>query len=131
MKMTGAIRKQLSAFLEGFYNIIPRRLISIFNEQELELLVSGLPVIDIDDLKANTEYHKYQANSLQIIWFWRALRSFDQTDKAKFMQFVTGSSKVKTKKWNFCSKALVIKSKEERHKLFMYYLKPSYVYLLS
>ena len=47
MKMTGAIRKQLSAFLEGFYNIIPRRLISIFNEQELELLVSGLPVIDI------------------------------------------------------------------------------------
>ena len=98
MKMTGAIRKQLSAFLEGFYNIIPRRLISIFNEQELELLVSGLPVIDIDDLKANTEYHKYQANSLQIIWFWRALRSFDQTDKAKFMQFVTGSSKVKKKK---------------------------------
>merc|ERR1711884_99051 len=94
MKMTGAIRKQLSAFLEGFYNVIPRRLISIFNEQELELLVSGLPVIDVDDLKANTEYHKYQSNSLQIIWFWRALRSFDQTDKAKFMQFVTGSSKV-------------------------------------
>ena len=102
MKMTGAIRKQLSAFLEGFYNIIPRRLISIFNEQELELLVSGLPVIDIDDLKANTEYHKYQANSLQIIWFWRALRSFDQTDKAKFMQFVTGSSKVKIVILRFC-----------------------------
>ena len=94
MKMTGAIRKQLAAFLEGFYNIIPRRLISIFNEQELELLLSGLPTIDIDDLKSNTEYHKYQANSLQIVWFWRALRSFDQTDKAKFLQFVTGSSKV-------------------------------------
>ena len=41
MKMTGAIRKQLGAFLEGFYDIIPRRLISIFNEQELELLLSG------------------------------------------------------------------------------------------
>ncbi|XP_059079512.1 E3 ubiquitin-protein ligase HUWE1-like isoform X2 [Tigriopus californicus] len=94
MKMTSAIRLQLSAFLEGFYNIIPRRLISIFNEQELELLLSGLPNVDVDDLKANTEYHKYQANSLQIVWFWRALRSFDQTDKAKFMQFVTGSSKV-------------------------------------
>ena len=40
MKMTGAIRKQLAAFLEGFYDIIPRRLISIFNEQELELLLS-------------------------------------------------------------------------------------------
>ncbi|XP_025833004.1 E3 ubiquitin-protein ligase HUWE1-like [Agrilus planipennis] len=94
MKMTGAIRQQLNAFLEGFYDIIPMRLISIFNEQELELLISGLPNVDIDDLKANTEYHKYQSNSLQIQWFWRALRSFDQAERAKFLQFVTGTSKV-------------------------------------
>nr|XP_042906094.1 E3 ubiquitin-protein ligase HUWE1 [Parasteatoda tepidariorum] len=93
-KMTGAIRKQLKAFLEGFYEIIPKRLISIFNEQELELLISGLPNIDIDDLKANSEYHKYQTTSLQIQWFWRALRSFDQADRANFLQFVTGTSKV-------------------------------------
>ncbi|XP_023229433.1 E3 ubiquitin-protein ligase HUWE1-like [Centruroides sculpturatus] len=93
-KMTGAIRKQLNAFLEGFYEIIPKRLIAIFNEQELELLISGLPNVDIDDLKANTEYHKYQPTSLQIQWFWRALRSFDQADRAKFLQFVTGTSKV-------------------------------------
>merc|ERR1712142_1129545 len=93
-KMTGAIRKQINAFLDGFYDIIPKRLISIFNEQELELLISGLPSIDIDDLKANTEYHKYQFNSLQIQWFWRALRSFDRAQRAKFLQFVTGTSKV-------------------------------------
>lgn len=59
-------RYRLNAFLEGFYDIIPKRLISIFNEQELELLISGLPNIDIEDLKANTEYHKYQANSIQV-----------------------------------------------------------------
>lgn len=62
----GAIRKQLAAFLEGFYEIIPKRLISIFTEQELELLISGLPNIDIDELKANTEYHKYQSSSIQV-----------------------------------------------------------------
>ena len=50
MKMTGAVRKQLDTFLEGFYEIIPRKLIAIFNEQELELLISGLPEIDIDDV---------------------------------------------------------------------------------
>ncbi|XP_033745348.1 E3 ubiquitin-protein ligase HUWE1-like isoform X3 [Pecten maximus] len=94
MKMTGAIRKQLNAFMEGFYDIIPKRLISIFNEQELELLISGLPNIDIDDLKSNTEYHKYQSTSLQVQWFWRALRSFEQSDRAQFLQFVTGTSKV-------------------------------------
>ncbi|XP_034939530.1 E3 ubiquitin-protein ligase HUWE1 isoform X2 [Chelonus insularis] len=94
MKMTGAIRKQLNSFLEGFYDIIPKRLISIFNEQELELLISGLPNVDIEDLRANTEYHKYSPTSLQIQWFWRALRGFDQADRAKFLQFVTGTSKV-------------------------------------
>jgi hypothetical protein len=65
-KMTGSIRKQIESFLEGFYEIIPKRLISIFDEQELELLISGLPTIDLDDLKANTEYHKYNENSLQV-----------------------------------------------------------------
>lgn len=65
-KMIGSIRQQINAFLEGFYSIIPKSLISIFNEQELELLISGLPDIDIEDLKANTEYHKYRPNSLQV-----------------------------------------------------------------
>ncbi|XP_064399727.1 E3 ubiquitin-protein ligase HUWE1-like isoform X3 [Halichondria panicea] len=94
MKMTGSIQAQIKSFLEGFYEVIPKDLISIFNEQELELLISGLPSIDIDDLKANTEYHKYSETSLQIQWFWRALRSFDQADRARFLQFVTGTSKV-------------------------------------
>ena len=31
---------------------------------------------------------------LQIIWFWRALRAFDQGERARFLQFVTGTSKV-------------------------------------
>lgn len=57
---------RLDAFLEGFYDIIPKSLISIFNEQELELLISGLPDIDIEDLRTNTEYHKYTPKSLQV-----------------------------------------------------------------
>ncbi|KHJ99297.1 hypothetical protein OESDEN_00722 [Oesophagostomum dentatum] len=94
MKMTGSIRKQLDAFLTGFYEVIPKQLISMFNEQELELLISGLPDVDIDDLQNNTEYKMYTKTSAQIQWFWRALRSFEPEDRAKFLQFVTGTSKV-------------------------------------
>ncbi|PIC34687.1 hypothetical protein B9Z55_014266 [Caenorhabditis nigoni] len=94
MKMTGSIRKQLDAFLTGFYEIIPKDLISMFNEQELELLISGLPTVDIDDMAANTDYKGFQKTSTHIQWFWRALRSFEKEDKAKFLQFVTGTSKV-------------------------------------
>lgn len=34
-------------------------LISIFNDHELELLISGLPDIDVADLRANTEYNGF------------------------------------------------------------------------
>lgn len=44
--LTNAIRPQINAFLEGFNNLVPRELISIFNDKELELLISGLPEID-------------------------------------------------------------------------------------
>ena len=52
----------------GFHDIIPAELVAIFNEQELELLISGLPEIDVDDWKSNAEYHNYSASSPQI-WF--------------------------------------------------------------
>ena len=93
-RLVKSVEEQLTEFLKGFHDIIPPELISIFNEQELELLISGLPEIDIDDWKNNTEYHNYQATSPQIQWFWRAVRSFDKEEKAKLLQFVTGTSKV-------------------------------------
>ena len=38
-----SVQQQLDAFLDGFYEIIPKDLISIFTYKELELLISGLP----------------------------------------------------------------------------------------
>ncbi|KAF2229264.1 hypothetical protein EV356DRAFT_580953 [Viridothelium virens] len=93
-KMIGAVSEQLEHFLTGFHDIVPAELIAIFNEQELELLISGLPDIDVDDWKNNTEYHTYTATAPQIQWFWRAVRSFDKEERAKLLQFVTGTSKV-------------------------------------
>ncbi|KAI6927124.1 putative E3 ubiquitin-protein ligase [Hortaea werneckii] len=93
-RLITSVQQQLDKFLEGFHDIIPQELVSIFNEQELELLISGLPEIDLDDWKNNTEYHNYQATSPQIQWFWRAVRSFDKEEKAKLLQFITGTSKV-------------------------------------
>lgn len=92
-KLLTSVKDQMDNFLTGFHGIIPAELISIFNEQELELLISGVPDIDVNDWKSNTEYHQYTAASQQIQWFWRAVRSFDKEERAKLMQFVTGTSK--------------------------------------
>lgn len=93
-RLTGSVQSQLEKFLGGFHDIVSPELIAIFNEQELELLISGLPDIDVDDWKNNSEYHNYSASSSQIQWFWRAVRSFDKEERAKLLQFVTGTSKV-------------------------------------
>lgn len=93
-RLTGAVHEQLEHFLKGFHDIVPAELVAIFSEQELELLISGLPEISVDDWKNNTEYHGYTAASPQIQWFWRAVRSFDKEERAKLLQFVTGTSKV-------------------------------------
>nr|GEV63223.1 E3 ubiquitin-protein ligase UPL2-like [Tanacetum cinerariifolium] len=93
-RLTTAIRPQINAFLEGFNELISRDLISIFHDKELELLISGLPDIDLDDMKANTEYSGYSAASPVIQWFWEVAQAFSKEDKARLLQFVTGTSKV-------------------------------------
>ncbi|XP_051125493.1 E3 ubiquitin-protein ligase UPL1 isoform X2 [Andrographis paniculata] len=92
--LTNAIRPQITAFLEGFNELVPRELISIFNDKELELLISGLPEIDLVDLKANTEYTGYTAASNAVQWFWEVVEGFSKEDRARLLQFVTGTSKV-------------------------------------
>ncbi|XP_062199173.1 E3 ubiquitin-protein ligase UPL1-like isoform X2 [Phragmites australis] len=92
--LTTAIRPQINSFLEGFTELVPRELISLFNDKELELLISGLPEIDLDDLKANAEYIGYSAASPVIQWFWEVAKAFSKEDMARLLQFVTGTSKV-------------------------------------
>ena len=54
-----------------------QELITIFNDLELELLISGLPEIDVADLRANTEYAGYTAASRVIQWFWEVSGPLD------------------------------------------------------
>ena len=93
-KLYETIKSQVEALLKGFYEIIPQKLISIFNYRELELVISGLPTIDIRDWKNNTEYENYNTESPVIKNFWEIIESFDNDERAEFLQFVTGCSKV-------------------------------------
>ena len=94
MKMTKNIQAQIDAFKSGFHELIPIDLISIFDSKELELLISGLPEVDLEDLKNNTDYHNYSPDSMVIVWLWEVLDEFSHEERAEFIQFVTGSSKV-------------------------------------
>eukprot|EP01086_Lenisia_limosa_P002893 TRINITY_DN1697_c0_g1_i4.p1 TRINITY_DN1697_c0_g1~~TRINITY_DN1697_c0_g1_i4.p1 ORF type:complete len:795 (-),score=150.24 TRINITY_DN1697_c0_g1_i4:157-2541(-) len=87
------IKDQLEALSKGLYEVVPRSDIAIFNEQELELLISGIAELDVNDWKENTEYRNgYSETDPTIQNFWKAVASFDNEKRCKLLQFVTGTS---------------------------------------
>ncbi|KAI5477219.1 E3 ubiquitin-protein ligase HUWE1 [Pseudohyphozyma bogoriensis] len=82
-RLSVEIKDQMAALLKGLYEIVPKDLLQIFSEKELELLISGMPEIDVDEWRANTDLHNFSPTHPVIGYFWRAL-----------LQFVSGSSRV-------------------------------------
>ncbi|CAL1707508.1 unnamed protein product [Somion occarium] len=93
-RLYSSIKEQIESLLTGFYEIIPKDLIQIFDEKELELLISGTPDIDVDEWRAATEYNGYTSSDPVIVWLWRALKSFNREERAKVLSFATGTSRV-------------------------------------
>jgi E3 ubiquitin-protein ligase HUWE1 len=58
------------------------------------VLISGMTTIDVDELKNATQMSGWKNSDPEIAWFWRALRSFSQEERARFLMFVTSSSRV-------------------------------------
>jgi E3 ubiquitin-protein ligase NEDD4 len=99
-RLVDRTKSQLAELLKGFYEVVPEPLLSVFDFQELELLLHGLPVIDMDDWIKNTDYTgdlHGQPNHKVVTWFWDTVREFDDEKKAKLLQFVTGTSGVPSK----------------------------------
>jgi hypothetical protein len=94
----GRVRSQLAELLRGFYDVVPEPLLAILDFQDLELLLHGLPNIDMDDWVSNTLCSGDVANNQKVIqWFWEVVREFEQEQKAKLLQFVTGKCGAKRK----------------------------------
>ncbi|RKP39957.1 putative E3 ubiquitin-protein ligase [Dimargaris cristalligena] len=93
-KIRGRIEEQFNAFSEGFYSLIPRDLIVVFDERELELLIGGMSEIDVDDWKKHTDYRGYTESDVVIQWFWKCVRNWDMETKSRLLQFTTGTSRI-------------------------------------
>ncbi|KAM6935755.1 E3 ubiquitin-protein ligase HACE1 isoform 1-T2 [Lycodopsis pacificus] len=95
LRMTRAIQPQINGFLQGFHTFILPSLVQLFDEYELELLLSGMPEIDVQDWCRNTEYTSgYDTQEPVIQWFWEVVNSLSQEERVLLLQFVTGSSRV-------------------------------------
>nr|KAF6338097.1 HECT, C2 and WW domain containing E3 ubiquitin protein ligase 1 [Pipistrellus kuhlii] len=87
--------QQTEALVRGFYEVIDSRLVSVFDARELELVIAGTAEIDLNDWRNNTEYRGgYHDGHLVIRWFWAAVEHFNNEQRLRLLQFVTGTSSV-------------------------------------
>lgn len=93
-KIYRRIEEQFKAFIDGFNELIPQELVNVFDERELELLIGGLAEIDVEDWKKHTDYRGYQENEQVIQWFWQCIKEWDSEQKARLLQFTTGTSRI-------------------------------------
>ncbi|EPB67745.1 HECT-domain protein, partial [Ancylostoma ceylanicum] len=88
--VSGEEGQDAGGLLREWFSVITRE---IFNPNYALFITAPGDMVTYMINKAsyiNPEHLDY----FKIQWFWRALRSFEPEDRAKFLQFVTGTSKV-------------------------------------
>ncbi|KAM4606558.1 E3 ubiquitin-protein ligase HECW1 [Polymixia lowei] len=87
--------QQTEALVRGFYEVVDSRLVSVFDARELELVIAGTAEIDLNDWRSNTEYRGgYHDSHIVMRWFWGAVERFNNEQRLRLLQFVTGTSSV-------------------------------------
>lgn len=76
-------RKRVKEFIDsikkGLHSVIPEKLLRIFEPHEMEMILYGVPFIDIEDWEKNTEYQgAYHLNHKNIYWFWEFVKAQPQ-----------------------------------------------------
>ncbi|EJF56635.1 HECT-domain-containing protein [Dichomitus squalens LYAD-421 SS1] len=94
-KLTKQIKKQSTAFFEGLSEIIDPKWLRMFNQQELQILLGGVDSpIDVEDLRANTQYGGlYDDHHLTIQLFWEVVNELSHEDRRKLLRFATSCSR--------------------------------------
>lgn len=100
-RLLGRYEAQVNELLLGFFDVIPEPLLTIFDFQELELLMCGLPEIEMENWMEHTEYSgeydREGPNHEVCVWFWEVVSEYDHELRARLLQFVTGTSGVPAK----------------------------------
>ncbi|XP_057586381.1 ubiquitin-protein ligase E3C isoform X5 [Hippopotamus amphibius kiboko] len=94
-RLNRQIRQHCLAFRQGLANVVSLEWLRMFDQQELQVLISGAQVpISLEDLKSFTNYSGgYSADHPVIKVFWRVVEGFTDEEKRKLLKFVTSCSR--------------------------------------
>jgi hypothetical protein len=86
------VKEQSEAFTRGLWEVIDKSWLRIFNEPELQVLISGATdgKIDVDDLRAHSRYAGgFTGIDRTVVRFWNVLASMNSKQQADLLRFVT------------------------------------------
>ena len=89
-----SIATEYTAFEKGFFTLLDRKAVSLFNPTSLKLLVEGNQEIDVDALEKTATYDGYSADEPLIQDLWQIIRSFPPEQLRRLLEFVTASDRV-------------------------------------
>ncbi|CAH1174172.1 unnamed protein product [Phaedon cochleariae] len=94
-KLATRVKEETEAFLRGLNELVPDNLLSIFDENELELLLCGTGQYSVADFKAHHIVNGCSTEFRRVVgWFWAAVGNFTREEMARLMQFTTGCSQL-------------------------------------
>ena len=85
---------QIQSIRNGLEEVIPSGLLKLISCNELEMLVCGKPILDIELLKENTQYNGCSEKDKLIQNFWKCLEEFSAEERASYLRFVWGRSRL-------------------------------------
>ena len=69
-------------------------ILQILNWRELEEIICGKNIFDINDFKKHTNYRGYNGDEQTIKWFWEWLENTSEEGRFKYLRFVSGRTRL-------------------------------------
>ena len=85
---------QIDSIRNGLEQVIPVGILKLISWNELEMLVCGKPILDIELLKENTLYRGCNESDEIVQYFWKCLEEFTAEERAMYLRFVWGRSRL-------------------------------------
>ena len=97
--LDAAVARQFEPFKRGFFTVCGGNALSLFQPEEIELLVRGSDEsLDVNSLRAVAIYEGWSktnfAQELVIDWFWGFFTSAEPKFQRRILSFITGSDRL-------------------------------------
>ena len=87
--------EHIRELVKGVHTVVQKEWLQVFEPEEVELALCGLPFIDVADWEAYTIYKgEYNPDHQVVQWFWSLLNAISQEQLSLLLQFVMGTSRL-------------------------------------